>query len=61
MDILKTWVTLCEGIGDLTEKECWDALKREQKGQHRVQFLLRLYGRANKLRFQRERRELLKG
>ena len=56
---LLNWVTLNEDLHYLTEVECWALLKAEQKGKKRLQFLLRIYGRANRMRTQRERNELL--
>lgn len=54
-----TWKTLNECIMDLNEEQCWDLLDQEKKGKKRIQFLARIYGRASKLRIQRERRELM--
>ena len=56
---LLNWATLNEDLHYLTEVECWALLKAEQKGKKRLQFLLRIYGRANRMRTQRERNELL--
>lgn len=55
---LQNWQSLQEALPHLTEKQCWDLLETERAGHRRVQFLLRLYGRANKLRGKRERRNL---
>lgn len=56
---LATWVDLNEALRNVNETECWTLLKAEQAGKRRVQFLLRIYGRANRLRTERERNALL--
>lgn len=56
--ILDNWQTLQKHLHGLTEEECWKLLAEEKKGLRRTQFLLRLYGRANKLRGKRERVDL---
>lgn len=56
--VLRNWQSLSELISTLTEEECWDLLKEERAGLRRIQFMLRLYGRANKLRGKRERSEI---
>jgi hypothetical protein len=56
---LATWVALNEALRTITETECWSLLKAEQTGKRRVQFLLRIYGRANRLRTERERSAML--
>lgn len=58
LDCLESWVVLNENIGELSEDDCLKLLKKEQEGRRRVQFILRLYGRFNRLRVIRER-ELL--
>lgn len=58
---LSSWVAMNEALKTLSEKDCWKLLENEKKGQKRAQFLLRIHGRANKLRAERERRELLGG
>lgn len=57
--ILEKWKTLNEGLADLTEDQVWQLLNLERTGQKRLQFLLRLYGRFNILRTDRERKELM--
>lgn len=42
------------------ERGCWEMLKEEKLAARRTYFLLRIYGKANKLRTLRERAELLK-
>ena len=58
---LSSWVVMNEALKTIDEKECWKLLEQEKKGQQRAQFMLRIHGRANKLRAERERRELLGG
>ena len=58
---LRSWVAMNEALKTLSEKDCWKLLEQEKKGQQRAQFMLRIHGRANKLRAARERRELLGG
>ena len=58
---LSSWVAMNEALKTLSEEECWKLLKKEQAGRKRAQFVLRIHGRANKLRAERERRELLGG
>lgn len=58
---LSSWVSMNEALKTLSEKECWSLLEQEKTGQKRAQFMLRIHGRANKLRAERERRELLGG
>lgn len=58
---LSSWVAMNEALKTISEEECWALLEEEKKGQQRVQFMLRIHGRANKLRAERERRELLGG
>lgn len=57
--LLENWAGLNAQLGELTEEECWHLLALEKTGLKRLQFLLRIYGRANKLRTQRERQELV--
>ncbi len=58
---LSSWVAMNEALKTLSEEECWELLRQEKKGQRRAQFMLRIHGRANKLRAEREKRELLGG
>ena len=57
--VLRSWQTLQAFLPSLSEKQCWELLEAERTGQRRFQFMLRLYGRANKLRGKREREDLL--
>lgn len=61
INYLETWATLNEHVQTLGEEELWDLLEKERKGEARTQFLIRIYGRYNKLRTIRERKELLAG
>jgi hypothetical protein len=56
---LSSWVAMNEALKVLSEKDCWKLLEQEKNGRKRAQFMLRIHGRANKLRAERERRELL--
>lgn len=58
-DYLKTWLLLNEGLRTLTEEQCWRLLAEERAGKRRPQYLLRIFSRANKLRTDRERAEIL--
>ncbi len=60
-DALHSWRTLDACILSLAEAELWRLLEIEVKGQHRRLFIQRLFGRANKLRENRELKEYLKG
>lgn len=51
------WLEFLEALKGLTEEECWTQLALEKSGKNRLGYLQRLYGRANLLRAQRERRE----
>ena len=59
-EALKNWASLNAALPNLSETQCWDLLDKEKSGAKRIQFLLRLYGRANKLRGRRERKYLFK-
>lgn len=56
-----TWASLNEELKGASEEQCWKMLEAEKTGQRRVQFLLRIFGRAHKLRGIRERSALLAG
>lgn len=53
------WHSLNDVILTATEDEIYKMMQAERKGLRRISILLRLYGRYNKLRSQRERIELL--
>lgn len=53
------WPDFLRALGELSEESCWTHLAIEKSGKQRNAHLSRLYGRANQLRAQRERREWL--
>lgn len=57
--LLANWATLNDSIMDLGEEQVKRLLDAEVTGQRRTQFMLRLHGRYNVLRAQRERTEML--
>jgi hypothetical protein len=57
---LDSWDALNKALKKIKEDPAWELLKEEQAGRKRPQFLLRIYGRANLLRSQRERKALMK-
>lgn len=57
-DLLKNWHDLNAHIKELDEKQAWDLLEQEKNGKRRLGFLMRLYGRFNMMRTERERGEL---
>lgn len=57
-DLLQDWAVLNKNILELDEQACKALLKREQKGKNRLSFVLRIHGRYNILRNERERWEL---
>lgn len=59
-DDLQNFRTLNAALKDATEAECENMLSHEKAHGKRAQFLVRIYGRLNKLRATRERLELLK-
>lgn len=54
-----TWDELNAKLRTVDEKECERLLRAERAGKARTQYLLRIYGRFNVLRTERERREML--
>jgi len=59
INYLETWASLNAHVQTLDEAKLKSLLKQELRGEKRTQFLIRLYGRYNKLRTIRERREML--
>lgn len=59
MEELDNWRSLNEALNKCSEKEAWEMLESERKGEARPTFLMRIYGRAAKLRADRERRDLM--
>jgi len=60
-DALESWATLNEFLRGAPEDIAQALLNLERGGKRRVQYLLRIHARYNKMRAQRERAELLKG
>lgn len=58
-EILATWIGLNYALTLLGEEQCVKLLEREKVGKKRKQILLRIHSRINKLRAERERRELI--
>ena len=56
-DPLGAWPDFLKLLLTLPEERCWELLAMEYKGRKRFGYIQRLYGRANKLRTLRERRE----
>ena len=61
MNALRNWGALNEALRKATEQQCQQLLAAERKGKRRLQFLLRIYGRYNRLRTIRERKAIAKG
>ncbi len=60
MSELDTWLTLNEYLQSADEEQCKSLLKQEAKGKNRPTFLRRIHSRMNKVRADRERKELIK-
>jgi hypothetical protein len=58
---LANWTALNTALRTATEDECAALLRQERKAGNRIQYLLRIHGRYNRLRSDRERREILQG
>jgi hypothetical protein len=58
---LEDWENLNEALRRATEEDARRMLFAERKGKRRLQYLLRIYGRFNRLRAVRERAELASG
>ena len=59
---LRSWATLQPHITTIdSEDEAKWLMRAEQAGKNRIRILERLHSRYNKLRLERERRELSKG
>lgn len=57
-----SWLALQTKLMNATEKECEELLAQEMRlTPVRVQYRLRIYGRMNKLRTERERDEIING
>lgn len=57
---LSSWSSLNEIVKNCNEKECVKLMEAESKGKHRKDFMLRIHSRLNKLRADRERKEIIK-
>ena len=55
---LSTWRALNDALRGSNEKTCRTLLAKEKRGLNRQRFLLRIHSRINKVRADRERREL---
>lgn len=61
-EVLKSpWNEFLDKLKKMDEETAWAALAIEHNGQRRYSYLARLYGTANRLRAERERREWLGG
>ena len=57
-EILKTWKSLNAFVNTCTEKEAQDLMKLEMKERKRMQIIWRCYSRFNRMRAERERKEI---
>ena len=57
-DCLSTWNSLNAFLSMASEQNCHELLHLEKRGKCRLTFLLRIHSRLNKVRADRERREL---
>lgn len=55
---LRTWLALNNALRNANEKTCQALLDEELKGRKRRQFIKRIHSRLNKVRADRERKEL---
>jgi len=55
---LMTWTSLNDFMWDANEAECQALLDIELKGRNRKKFVSRIHSRLNRVRAQRERKEL---
>lgn len=55
---LQTWVGLNDELRDADEDRCHQLLDEELSGRARKQFIKRIHSRLNKVRADRERKEL---
>lgn len=60
MEALTTWTKLNDVLRDADEATCRKLVEAEMKGEKRVQYVLRIHSRINKVRAARERLELKK-
>lgn len=55
---LKTWIALNEKMRGADETLCQQLLEEERIGRNRSQFIKRIHSRLNRVRANRERKEL---
>ena len=55
---LRTWIALNDKLRDADEDQCQQLLDEELIGRKRKQFIKRIHSRLNKVRADRERKEL---
>ena len=55
---LRTWIALNDELRDADENQCQQLLDEELIGRKRKQFIKRIHSRLNKVRADRERKEL---
>lgn len=55
---LQTWIGLNDELRDADEDRCQELLDEELAGRKRKQFIKRIHSRLNKVRADRERKEL---
>lgn len=55
---LQTWIGLNDELRDADEIRCQELLNEELSGRKRKQFIKRIHSRLNKVRADRERKEL---
>lgn len=60
-EALSNWHRMNRYLRQANEEQCWAMLDVEHAGARRMHFLIRIYGRANKLRATRERDALFLG
>lgn len=56
---LSTWDNLNEAVMKADEEKCYSLIEEEKRGRCRKMFLLRIHSRLNKIRADRERKELV--
>ena len=57
---LDSWVALNDYLKTASEEDCKTLIKKEQKGKNRPTFVKRIHSRLNRVRAERERKELVK-
>ena len=58
-EVLSNWVAINEAMRTCSEKEALKLMGKERAGENRTRVLLRIHSRMNKLRADRERREIM--